>query len=262
MQRSFVLAIGLLSLTGCEFVSALEDGEEAEGRADGALCGGPEDCKSERCTTAQLCAHSPCRCSGDACGPNGKESSACSEGWVCTDASNYFDDVREFFGGEAPKDRGYCQPTCEAGCPEHYTCSGGTFCKPNTDWANPVPTIRWTGASEGDTSDSNMKRVELEFKGSVTLRASASSPTGASITRYHWSWSSSRASGESEEQELELPLDPETNYLRAQLIVSDERSRSGLTDVVFESCFGSGTTCGYEGSGCCSGCDRETDRCK
>jgi hypothetical protein len=253
---SRMLWIALVFSGGCEFVPGLE-GKDSK-IADGERCDKDEDCESDVCTTAQLCAHSPCRCTGDACGPTGQESSACSDGWVCTDATNGFDNVREFFGGEAPEDRGYCQPTCEATCPEHYVCQG-MFCSPTTDWANPIPTIAWLDDSVSGNGQS--KEVELEVGSTVTLRASASSPTDAAITRYSWTWTTNRASGEQEGTELDLTLDAEAGFLRAQLLVTDERSRSSLVDVRFSSCLGAGATCGYEGSGCCKGCDRTANAC-
>jgi hypothetical protein len=234
-------------------------GEDQPKVNDGALCSQDDDCTSGFCTTAQLCAPSACNCPGDACGPQGKRSSACADGWVCVDAKSLFDPVREFFGGKPPKDRGYCQPLCSQTCPEHYTCSGGTFCAPEQDWANPVPSVSWSGAVTGN-SMLDSTTIQVEQHATVYLKASATSPTDEAIASFQWNVvDDSGAQVTSMGPELELQVDG--SYKRADLTVTDARNRSTMLSVTFDSCSGTGVTCGYQGSGCCQSCDATTNLC-
>jgi hypothetical protein len=258
--RPLPLGLCLLLAGGCELLPALGEKDEPKGDPDGAFCHENEDCESGFCTSEQLCAHSACECSGNTCGATGKEADPCAEDWVCTDADSIFDGVEEFFGGHARKDKGYCQPLCQPECPEHYYCAG-TFCVPQVGWANPVPTIAWTGDAKGTYSGNGTHRVDLERGKSVTLEASASSPTDEPIRSYAWVRVTSRSQEPVMGQKLEITLGKDESFARADLTVVDERSRATLMSVIFNGCTGPGDACGYEGSGCCNGCDREANTC-
>jgi hypothetical protein len=51
-------------------------------------------------------------------------------------------------------------------------------------------------------------------------------------------------------------------YRRVELMASDAEHRSAMITVIFESCLGPGAMCGFQGSGCCDGCDDATDTCR
>jgi hypothetical protein len=52
------------------------------------------------------------------------------------------------------------------------------------------------------------------------------------------------------------------SFTRAELTVTDAKMRAGLLYVVFEACSGTGGQCGYQGSGCCNGCDDASNLCQ
>jgi hypothetical protein len=254
--------IVVLGFGGCELAALVEDSKPDErGLDDGAVCTTNEECASALCTSSQLCAHSFCQCRGDACASAGDPSPDCNEDWVCTDNESIFDGFREFFGGDPPENRGYCHAPCALGCPEHYTCAG-QFCTPDRDWAAPVPTIEWTGAASGRiTGRSAQETVSVEENQTVTLTASAKSPTDADIQSLTWTLvTGSGERVESSEATVEMKVEA-GSYQRAQLTILDDRARASVAYVVFEACGGPGKTCGYQGSGCCNGCDGETNSC-
>ena len=250
------------SLNGC---LAVPIGDEEVGLADGALCEEDADCRSGLCgRNNKLCGHSTCDCPGDTCDAMGEVSPDCAEGWVCSYYETIFGDVGEFFGVERDRDGGYCHPLCSAGCPEHYVCSGGHFCRPDDSWADPIATVSWSGGAQGTTSGRNgMASASLERGATVTLMASASSPIGAQIRSYTWNLVTSHMQSAMEGTRVELSLPIDASFMRAELQVIDADSRAGTTQVSFDACTGRGGTCGYMGSGCCSDqCDRSTNTCQ
>jgi hypothetical protein len=171
-----------------------------------------------------------------------------------------FESIGEVFDVEHDMDGGYCQPLCEAGCPEHYACRG-RFCVAQSEWVNPQPTVTWSGAVEGALDGLGHRDVEVEAGLPVTLTASATSPIDAEITAYQWTIV--RGSGEREQIEatsVEVAAEA-GSYVRAELIVSDAELHNALVSVTFSACSGAGTQCGYQGSGCCVGCDDATNTC-
>jgi hypothetical protein len=199
----------------------------------------------------------------------GEVTSDCLDGWVCVgyDSLTDFvtDPIVEYFGGKPNKHNGYCQPTCEAGCPEHYLCDdGGEFCVPDSLWAHPVPSVVWSGGASGELSGRDATMTVLVEAGStITLSGSGSSPRGAPIVGYSWTTVSAEADYlDLEGQTIETTVPAMGYYRRVDLTVADDRSRTGMLSVTFEACQGPGATCGYQGSGCCSGsCDDASNTC-
>ena len=261
--RVLLLMLSCLASANCELAAIVAEDEEDEGKPDGARCREDEECRSGFCTSEELCAHSTCDCPGNTCGATGKATEPCAEHWVCMDADSIFDGVEEFFGGHPRKDKGYCQPLCQPECPEHYYCKG-TYCAPQLGWADPVPSVVWSGAASGTKEGNGMTaEVQLERAKSVRLEGSASSPTDAAITSVSWKRVSSR--GEEELVQgpvLDVVLGVDDSFARAELTVTDERSRTAFLTVIFAACIGAGETCGYEGSGCCNSCDRTLNVCQ
>lgn len=235
-------------------------GSEKSGLADGARCKHDEDCRSHGCNHNLLCAHSACDCPGETCTDGGEASPDCADGWVCVYYKSVLHDVGEFFGSKGDLNGGTCQPTCAATCPEHYIC-GGQLCKADNDWPNPVPSVSWSGAVEGNLGGSgHMQTVKLEKGKQVTLTASATSPADIAITRYSWTIVTDSGQREPmEAQTVDVVLDG--SYARAELVVGDADGRTGYLQVTFEGCGGSGAQCGYQGSGCCNGCDADKKFC-
>lgn len=257
-RLAWTLGLGVLA-SACGTFGFIED----DTNNDGEYCEENDDCTSERCTSANLCGHSFCACEGDLCGPEGQQVSECADGWVCVDVDSILDPVVDFFGGMPREDKGYCQPSCDAGCPEHYACDArGVFCNPDTQWAAPLATIRWDGGAMGELRGNGESRtVEVEEGRTLAIHGSAESPNGTALSRP--GWKTTLGSGERAEfdaQSIEVVV-PRDSYVRAEFSVSDVNHRSANLTVIFESCNGAGDTCGYQGSGCCNGCDLETNIC-
>lgn len=259
-MRSCVLGLGvvLLSAAGCGLF-----GEEDPAPTDGNVCRADDECSTGTCTLASLCSHSVCRCPSGSCAPGGEETSACRDGWVCVGYESFFDPVVDFFGGEPNESNGYCAPRCADGCPEHYTCEG-ELCMPDEYWAYPVPNIAWSGAASGETAVSGTPSVHLEEGSRLTLVGSATSPDGTPIERLSWTISGSDQEltmQEGESLEITIPAGA-GGYRHVELTVYDARTRTGNASVTFEACLGTGTACGWEGSGCCTSCDDATSTCR
>jgi hypothetical protein len=255
---AWVAAAALQLAPACLMAPALD--EDAM-RADGTQCASDDECRTGVCTSAHLCSHSSCNCPGEGCAPEGEPAAACADGWVCVYYESVFESVGEVFDIEHDMDGGLCQPLCEAGCPEHYTCRG-RFCAPDADWVLPVPTVRWTGAADGTLSGHNQTtELQVEAGRPVVLTASATSPIAAEITSYQWTVTA--GSGERVDMEgtrVELSAEP-GSYRRAELSVVDAEVHAALITVTLTACSGAGEACGYQGSGCCSGCDSATHTC-
>lgn len=233
---------------------------EEEGEApqtDGDFCSGDADCNTGICTTSRLCSHSHCTCDGD-CDPAGEVDDECRPGWSCVGYEWILDPVTEFFGGEPNESDGYCTPTCAATCPEHYYCDG-SYCSVDSGWVNPVVRVEWSGAVNGST-DTGLRAL-VERGQSVTLVATATSPIDVPIQSFDWTLVNGdtgervTASGET------VSLLVDTRYKRAELLVMDAEFHGVALDVIFDTCTGPGGACGYQGSGCCNGCDENTDVC-
>jgi hypothetical protein len=230
---------------------------------DGARCESKEDCKSGGCNRNKLCAHSRCDCPGSTCDAAGERSKDCSDGWLCVYYEGIFEDVGVVFGFDRDLDGGACKPLCEGGCPEHYLCTDGRYCTADPYWADPIPSITWSGDSEGNASGRGQNReTALELGKSVTIQAQASSPIGAEIRDFTWTIvSSSGARTMLENTTIDLTLEMDLSYKRAELTVVDADGRGGDLAISFKGCFGPGTTCGYQGSGCCNECNDERTHC-
>ena len=259
---SVVVVLGVLT-SACGAFGLIGDAIDDDGPNDGEYCEEDSDCTSERCTPSNLCGHSFCTCEGDGCGPEGQDVSDCAGGWSCVDTESIFDPVVDFFGGMPRDDKGYCQPLCDAGCPEHYACdTQGIHCRPDTQWAAPIATISWEGGAMGELrGDEQSQTVEVEEGQAITLQGSAESPNGTEFSRQGWKTTfghGERAEFDTEGIEVVVPED---SYVRVEFSASDVNHRSANLTVIFDSCNGAGDTCGYQGSGCCNGCDLETNVC-
>jgi hypothetical protein len=260
-MRSFALALGmvLLGSPGCVL---FEEDEPAQN--DGDVCSRDDECSAGYCTSASICAHSMCDCPSGSCAAGGEETSACRDGWVCVGYESIFEPVVEFFHGEPDDSDGYCIPSCADGCPEHYTCNG-ELCSPDEYWAYPTPAIAWSGAASGELAGRGATTtVSVEEGSSLTLVGSATSPTATEITGLSWA-TNSQAGGHEMLEGAMLELTVPTgagSYARAELTAIDAQGRAGIMSVVFQACFGAGTSCGYEGSGCCTSCDDATSTCR
>ncbi|KIG13313.1 hypothetical protein DB30_00361 [Enhygromyxa salina] len=256
-----MLAMGLAmsSAVGCGlFEPALTDGE---------VCDADKDCTTEVCTSYGLCSHSRCDCPSGDCAESGEVTSDCLDGWRCVSHDSIFapvvDPIKEFFGASTDDSDGFCQPTCEAGCPDRYLCGdSGEFCVPDSDWIYPVPTVTWTGDATGEFSGRDQSTTVVVEEGStISLTGTGSSPQGHPITGYSWTTVSGAADYmDFEGQTIETTV-ASGDYRRVEFTVVDDASRSGKVTVIFESCRGTGTMCGYEGSGCCSSCDDANNTC-
>jgi hypothetical protein len=235
---------------------------EDEKVADGEHCTDGKQCKSGNCTRDELCAATACDCPGDSCAANGEHSGDCEAAALCVTSTNVVEDIGQFFSGEQDND-GYCELPCDAGCPEHFAC-GGQFCVSILGWADPVPSATWSGAAIGSVSGQGAQmNVPLERGKLVTLTASATSPANASISSFAWSLvnesgSQTPSTGES----VDVTIPPGGSFTRAELTVTDAKMRAGLLYVIFEACSGAGEQCGYQGSGCCNGCDDASNLCQ
>jgi hypothetical protein len=264
MPRARFAAIISLSLTATWLASACIVApldSTKTGLPDGAECERKEDCRSHACNHNRLCAHSYCECPGKTCTDGGEASPDCSDGWLCVYYESILHGVGEFFGSDGDPNGGTCRPTCAATCPAHYIC-GGTFCEPDPDWANPVPSVSWSGDAEGTLSGAGQTTtVKLENGKMVRLSASAESPVDVAIKTYAWT-----VVGDSGEPQMlegmgaDVVLDS-GSYRRAELRVSDADLRSSLVTVTFQVCLGTGAKCGYQGSGCCNECDAAKQFC-
>jgi hypothetical protein len=231
---------------------------EAPDVNDGAFCANDGDCSNGLCATYRLCAHSACDCPGDTCTPGGELAPECRAGWVCVGYS-LSDPIVETFDTTPDANDGHCQPPCAASCPEHYLCQAG-MCVPDITWVNPVVSIEWAGALVGRASEN--QTLPLEEGRPITLTASASSPLGLPLRDFEWALvtGSPPERLEAVGSSVELEVEP-GSYARAELTARDEEGHTARLDLIFEACHGRGTTCGYEGSGCCDGCNRDTNAC-
>lgn len=235
-----------------------------EPQTDGQVCSVDDDCSTSVCTNANLCSHSRCTCpSGNCPVKGGEQTSDCLDGWLCVKYDSIFDPAKEFFGGKANPSDGYCQPSCAAGCPEHYLCDGD-LCVADQSWAAPQLTVTWTGPVSGELEGRGQSTtVAVEEGSTLNLTGSAVSPTGEQIISQTWTTVS--AAGdlvqfEGEAIETTVPLG-QANYRRVEFSVIDARARTSYLTVIFEGCIGAGGTCGYSGSGCCNGCDGVDNVC-
>jgi hypothetical protein len=244
-----------LFAAGC---SAVESEPENN---DGSFCAKNADCSSGVCTRARLCAHSGCNCPGDTCSADGEVVPECRPGWVCMDYKSLFDPVVEFFDAEPDQDDGYCQPLCAASCPEHYECRG-TQCVADEDWVKPRLSVSWSGAAQGSTQSE--QTLTLPNGSSLTLSAEATSPLGLALEPFVWTIvdGSSGARDEFNGPSVELSVEGIGSYRRAELTVSDVEAHSSSASVVLQSCRAAGTACGYDGLGCCDGCNRSENVCR
>lgn len=214
-----------------------ESDDVAQGLRDGAVCKVDADCKSKTCGRDRLCGHSLCDCPGDSCDAMGEASKDCSKGWVCAYYESIIGDVGEVFGVEHDYDSGYCQPLCSAGCPEHYLCADGHFCRADDHWNYPTATVSWTGDAVGMAHGGNAymsNDATLAAGKSVLLHASATSPIDAPITGYSWtivdgSGNSTMAEG----PDLTL-TQSDASFVRADLLVTDDESRGATVSVAFK----------------------------
>ena len=260
VELGVALCCACAGSSGCFIFDAPDD----EAPSDGDFCTEDDDCSTGVCTTYGLCSHTHCTCPGDACAEDGTTVDACRDGWVCVDKDSIFDPVTEFFGGEASERRGLCQAPCDEGCPEHYSCDlEGVFCRPDTAWADPVPTLRWTGAATGEISGAGaMMEVVVEGGSRIVLEGSATSPADAPIEALTWTVVSPGASEEQlDGDEIEVVVPPASGYSRVELMATDDRQRRSVVTVVFDACLGAGETCGYGGAGCCEECEAVSNTC-
>jgi hypothetical protein len=259
------LALGLGVLQAC--LVPLEDPfAEEEGRsgaADGAECEADDDCKSGACLNhSRLCAPSYCTCPSADCPAGGQASSDCSDNAVCVYYEDIFESVGEVFMVEHDMNGGHCRPLCEKGCPDHFTCgSDGRFCQADSSWNYPIATIGWSGQVTGTFSGRLQTHSEMvEYDKPIALMASGSSPLGKEL-RFEWTINDSRMDRMSSATSEQIVVESGQNSARAELHAIDDEGRSGIVTVIFQGCTGAGQACGYEGSGCCNGCDRDANTC-
>jgi hypothetical protein len=258
---TLILVCGAAGCLGIEPPFAEED--EEQGLPDGAECEADDDCRSRGCLNhSKLCAPSYCTCPSADCPAGGQASNDCSDNAVCVYYEDIFESVGEVFNVEHDMNGGYCRPLCEKGCPEHYVCgSDGRYCEANSDWAAPSPTITWSGPVSGTVSgNAQQQAVQVEYDVPITVAGSASSPIGQGVM-LQWMVINGHAQTMSAGDGVEVTVESGLNYTRVELQAIDEDGRSGLATVIFEGCFGAGDSCGYEGSGCCNGCNRDANTC-
>lgn len=257
-----VLMPWLLGLYAC--VPAPFGASDDDKLQDGARCNQDAECKSGTCSRhSRLCSHSFCDCPGDTCTNGGEPSPDCAEGWLCVYYETVLGDIGEVFNIARDTDGGYCRPTCAAGCPEHYICKDGQFCSVDSNWADPVPHVEWSGGASGSDSGRNrMIETPLERGQSVELRARAESPLGLPVETFEWTIGYGSRTEMLSGAEVGLQLDETSSYVSAQLVVRDPDYRSALFSIVFMGCTGAGGACGYQGSGCCNGCDMGAGVCR
>lgn len=258
------LVVGLLWVMPACLVPGLDDPfaeEEPSGAADGAECRTDADCKSRGCLYSKLCAPSFCNCPSDDCPTGGQASNDCSDNAVCVYYEDIFESVGEVFNVEHDMNGGYCRPLCSKGCPEHFICSDGTFCSADSNWAHPSPTITWSGPATGMTSGNGQTGSALvPYDTPIQLMGSGSSPLDQELT-LEWTINASRAEMMSTGDSAEIIVESGLNSARAELHAIDADGRSGIVTVIFDGCWSARDPCGYEGSGCCNGCDRDNDVC-
>jgi hypothetical protein len=244
---------------GFEDPFAEDEGES--GATDGAECDSDDDCRSGACLMrTRLCAPSFCNCPGDDCPAGGAPSNDCSDNAVCVYYEDIFESVGEVFMIEHDMNGGYCRPLCSKGCPEHFTCTDGTYCQADSDWAAPSATVTWSGPVTGTFSGRyQTTMVEVEYDQPITITGSGDSPLGQEVTL---SWMvSAREQTMPEGDSVTVMVESGYNSARVELMVRDEESRNAMATVIFNGCSGAGDACGYEGSGCCNGCDRDANTC-
>jgi hypothetical protein len=188
----------------------------------------------------------------------------CSPGWKCVYYETVFGDIGEVFNIDRDSDGGYCQRPCAGGCPEHYMCRDGEWCTPDSNWPNPIPTAQWTGGSEGSLGGRDqMKVVPLEIGQSVMLSATGESPLGLPVQTFLWTITQgSRGQEMVDGPTASFTLADTGSYVRVELSVRDSEYRTSMLTVTFDGCFGAGKTCGYQGSGCCTTCDKTNNTCQ
>jgi hypothetical protein len=260
-KRAAIAAV-LCVASACA-VNPFSDGPS--GSTDGAQCDANEDCRSGVCDQFnKLCAHSKCDCPGDTCSADGEVSNDCASGWLCFYSDSLIEDIGTVFGVERDYDGGVCQPKCSASCPEHYSCSnGGLFCVADPYWTYPVPTLHWSGGVDGTmTGREKTMQVALETEREVMLHADAESPAGVAITSLKWTLTSNGGmQTQVEGANATFMLTDMEQGGRADLTVTDADTRSSFISVVFNGCQGTGKACGFQGSGCCNGCDARKEFC-
>lgn len=233
--------------------------EPDEGLADGERCAAPKECRSGSCSTDGTCGGSGCDCPNHDCGERGVGSGDCDDGWLCVRYTSLSDDIGSVFG-QHPDKEGLCILPCSAGCPEHFSCTG-EVCSEDHGWASPNATIEFSGAVDGRVTDDDENVIVRATRGaSLLLEGRATSPAGASSLELTWSETRDSASPvESSGDSLRLQLD--ADYERITLTARDERQRSAIVYVTFQTCADSGESCGEAGDGCCVRCDSETNTC-
>lgn len=260
LVRHWISLIGGLAMFGASACGLF--GEDK--LTDGDVCSTGDDCETGVCTSASLCSHSRCECPSGYCPDmGGEESPDCRDGWVCVQYDSIFDPLKEFFGGMPNPSDGYCQPSCAAGCPEHYICDG-ELCSADLEWATPEPTIVWSGAVEGElTGRDQMTTVVVEEGSTIAVSGSAESAVGAPIVTLAWTTVSSAGDFmyfDGASIETMIPMGA-GDYRRVEFDATDEQGRTGHISVIFEACTGAGGVCGWEGSGCCDGCETASNTC-
>lgn len=227
----------VLSVSACVFPDGFGPGETLGSKGsppqnDGDYCEKASDCSTEVCTTARVCAPSRCKCSGEECPAAGELSEDCREGWVCTDAKSVFDPVSEFFGDEPAKNKGYCAPLCEVGCPEHYLCEH-TFCRADAQWLTPQLEMSWTGTIEGHTTTA--QTVPLPSHAVLDLAATSHSAVDVDYQPFRWTIvdGSTGLRVDQTGDATELSLNGAT-YKRVELTVCDTEHHCATLPVVFE----------------------------
>lgn len=254
-------ALWVVLIAGCPTDSPFGE-EEEEGLPDGSQCEEDSQCKSRGCLHAKLCGPSYCTCPGEGCPEGGEPSSDCSDNAVCVYYEDIFESFGEVFNVEHDMNGGYCRALCEKGCPEHFVCGGdGRYCEPDREWAAPVPTIEWSGAAMGMLSGrSGQSSAQIEYGEPVTVTGSATSPLGKDVI-LEWNIVTSHEQMRTQSESVTVSVEPGLSYTRVELYATDDEGRGALIEVSFDGCSGSGTQCGYEGSGCCNGCDRDANTC-
>jgi hypothetical protein len=123
--------------------------------------------------------------------------------------------------------------------------------------------VNWSGAASGTLSGRDQTTiVPLEIGKPVTLDAMAVSPIGMPIEKFEWTWSNWNGDRlNMEGHSATFMLQENEMSGRADLQVSDPDLRTGQISVQFQGCFGTGTACGWQGSGCCAACDDQKEFC-
>lgn len=228
MRALFPGAIALITI-GCSALPLDTAAKDNAGR-DGSRCSSNDGCKSKSCERG-ICGGSFCNCGSDGCG---KASSDCEAGWICVSMDGIARTTRR------------CFATCGS-CPPGQACPttpGETLCTDNPLVTGPKVTIV---APMPPTPGAS---IEVHAGTTVMFRATATSPSQATIGAFTW-----RFVGE-EKKGAEVTHTFKEGGGGARVSVVDEFGVTGEAEISVRVCQAAGTACNTFGgvaNPCCTG---------